>query len=144
MSGVFSFIPFWCLCQKSSLFLFNKLSFFNTSLEWFPLAAQIFLAQWGNSSPHKSHELRYSLHSVILWHRDGFQTHVSCVFCIAGRFFIIWAIAAAAAAKSHQSAIGEAPTIYEMHAYWKLSPLAYNGEKCLWNTFLGTKISNKI
>ena len=61
MSGVFSFIPFWCLCQKSSLFLFNKFSFFTTNLEWFLFSAQIFLAQWGNSSPHKSHELRYSL-----------------------------------------------------------------------------------
>ena len=48
-SGVFSFIPFWGLCQKSSLFPFNKLSFLTTSLEWFLLSAQIFLAQWGNS-----------------------------------------------------------------------------------------------
>ena len=54
MSGVFSFIPFWCLCQKSSLFLFNKFSFFTTSLEWFLFSAQIFLAQWGNSSPHRA------------------------------------------------------------------------------------------
>ena len=31
---VFSFIPFWYLCQKSSMFLFNKLSFLSTTLWW--------------------------------------------------------------------------------------------------------------
>ena len=36
---VFSFTPFWYLCQKSSLFLFNKLSFLSTSLRWSLLSA---------------------------------------------------------------------------------------------------------
>lgn len=62
---VFSFTPFWYLCQKSSLFLVNKLSFLSTSLRWsLPGSVGEFL------SPQKPWAWIYSVASS---HWDQFQ-----------------------------------------------------------------------